>query len=298
MRRFVLILLVAVGLVAAGFFYLTMPERLPAGAIASEPGDADRGRLVFHAGGCASCHASGGEADAPELGGGTRLVTDAGVFYGPNISPHETDGIGAWSLADFANALQLGVAPDGSHYYPAFPYASYVRMDANDVADLHAFLQTLPPVAGAAPANELAFPFNVRRGVGLWKLAFLSDDWVVDLPADAPEALVRGRSLVEGAAHCGECHTPRGLSGFGGPEPTRWLAGGPNPDGPGTIPNITPAALDWSEADIAYYLESGFTPDFDMVGGSMAHVVDNMARLPPEDREAIAAYLKAVPPVE
>jgi mono/diheme cytochrome c family protein len=113
------------------------------------------------------------------------------------------------------------------------------------------------------------------------------------------EKLVLGRYLVEGPGHCGECHTPR--NPIGGPQKSRWLAGGPAPDGPGRIPNITPGGRDvkaWSESDIAYYLESGFTPEFDAVGGSMVEVQENMARLRPEDREAIAAYLKAIPAVE
>jgi mono/diheme cytochrome c family protein len=109
----------------------------------------------------------------------------------------------------------------------------------------------------------------------------------------------RGRELVEGAGHCGECHTSRDL--FGGMIRERWLGGAPNPDGRGRIPNITPGGentVDWSIGDIAYYLESGFTPEYDTVGGSMVAVQENMAMLPKADREAIAAYLKAVPPIK
>ena len=105
----------------------------------------------------------------------------------------------------------------------------------------------------------------------------------------------RGRYLAEGLAHCGECHTPRNAAG--GLLPKRWLAGAPNPDGKGQIPNITPAELTWSQADLVEYFTSGFTPDYDTAGGQMAHVVANLAKLPQADREAIAAYLQAVPPV-
>ncbi|MEP6146218.1 MAG: cytochrome c, partial [Nisaea sp.] len=97
---------------------------------------------------------------------------------------------------------------------------------------------------------------------------------------------------------CGECHTPR--SAIGGPDLSHWLAGGPNPDGEGSIPNLTPAGkgiASWSEADIAEYLKSGFTPDFDTVGGSMVEVVDNTSQLSDEDRRAIARYLKSVPSI-
>jgi mono/diheme cytochrome c family protein len=114
-------------------------------------------------------------------------------------------------------------------------------------------------------------------------------------PADP--VLARGRHLVEAVGHCGDCHTPRNLAG--GPDRSRWLSGGPAPEGDGRIPNITPDGDlgRWSPGEIAYFLETGFTPEFDVVGGAMAEVQRNMATLTPEDRAAIAAYLKAVPPV-
>ena len=108
----------------------------------------------------------------------------------------------------------------------------------------------------------------------------------------------RGRYLVEALGHCGACHTPRNF--LAGPDFSRWLGGAPSLEGDGRVPNITPSRdglESWSTADIAYYLKSGFTPDFDTVGGAMVDVQENLARLPDADREAIAAYLKAVPPV-
>ena len=298
-----LFLLVVLG--AGGFYLLTMPQRLNAATLAEVPaGDATKGERLFWAGGCASCHApaKAKDDDLLKLGGGAPLETDFGTFHAPNISPHPVDGIGGWSFADFANAMQRGVDPAGRHLYPAFPYTSYVNMRLADVADLWAFLQGLPEVEGKAPSNALAFPFNLRRGVGLWKLAFLGNgEPAVDLPADAPAAAHEGQYLVEGPGHCGQCHTPRSFGGAGGLELTQWLAGAPNPEGEGRVPNITPSPSGiggWSASDIAYYLESGFTPDFDSVGGAMVAVQENMARLRAEDREAIAAYLKAIPAVE
>ncbi|MBP7002522.1 MAG: c-type cytochrome [Amaricoccus sp.] len=283
-------------LVGGGAFWLlTRPERLELATLSALPeGDAGRGELVFWAGGCASCHAAEGAKDEEKLrlGGGRRLASDFGTFVAPNISSDPEDGIGAWTTADLANAMMRGVSPDGRHYYPAFPYTSYARMDPADIADLRAYLATLPAVQGRAPGHELAFPFTLRRGVGLWKLAFLSDAPVIAVD-EADPRLVRGRYLVEGPGHCGECHTPRNLAG--GLEKSRWLAGAPNPEGKGRIPNITPGGLDWSPGDIAYYLETGFTPEFDSVGGSMVAVQQNMAMLPAPDREAIAAYLGVVP---
>jgi len=285
---------------AAGGWVLSAPVRLDAATVAQlGPGDAARGKRIFYAGGCTSCHARpGAEGDARlELAGGLELKTPFGTFVPPNISQDPKDGIGAWSEADFANAMLKGVSPTGEHFYPAFPYTSYARMKPADVADLHAFMKTLPAVAGKAPGHKLSFPFNIRRGIGLWKRLYLSPEPVIALPDGAPDKALAGRYLVEGPGHCGECHTPRDFAG--GVRKGQWLAGAVAAEGPGVVPNITSGEggiKDWSEADIANYLETGFTPEFDSVGGAMVEVQRNMARLTADDREAIAAYLKAVPP--
>jgi mono/diheme cytochrome c family protein len=297
--------LIALG--AIGFFVLTSPlawtlvhgqHTAPANRSAmAAPGNAENGRLLFHVGGCASCHAVPGQDDKTRLGGGLALPTPFGTFHVPNISPDPKDGIGAWSEADFDTAMRRGLSPDGAHYYPAFPYTSYQRMPAQDVADLFTYLKTLPPVSGKAPAHDLPFPFNIRRGIGLWQLAFLDGKPFQPDPTRSAE-WNRGAYLVEGPGHCGECHTPRNL--FGAMERTRFGAGGPAPEGTGWIPNITPDATgigSWSKADIAELLKSGFTPEYDVVGGSMAAVVRNTAQLSDADRAAMADYLKSLPPI-
>lgn len=285
----------------AGVAYvLTAPKPLDDERLAAISGleaSAEAGEILFWAGGCASCHAApGSEGDAKlVLSGGVRLESDFGTFIGPNISPDPQAGIGQWALEDFANAMLKGVSPDGSHYYPAFPYGSYTRMTDQDIADLFAFLKTLPVSDIASLPHEIGFPFNIRRSLGGWKLLFFTDAPQVTLASSTPE-LERGQYLVEGPGHCGECHTPRNL--IGGFVPGQWMAGAHNPDGEGVIPNITPGGKpvgDWSASDIAYYLESGFTPDFDSVGGSMVDVQKNMEKLEGSDRDAIAAYLKALP---
>lgn len=294
-RRGLLALLAALG--AAGWFVTAPAAEDPDFAAGHRP-DVENGARVFAAAGCRSCHQP---PDAPEsentapplLSGGQAFNSDFGTFYAPNISSDPVAGLGGWSLPQFANAVTQGVSPEGQHYYPAFPYAAYQHMTEGDVADLFAYLQTLPAATAEAPAHAVPFPFNLRRGLGLWKLAFMPEDYAVtgDL---APEQ-ARGRYLAEALAHCGECHTPRNAAG--GLELQRWLAGAPNPDGKGRIPNITPAELTWSQADIVGYFTTGFTPDYDTVGAQMAEVVENLALLPPRDREALAAYLMVVPPV-
>lgn len=300
MKRLALGLGVLAAAGAAVAFMLTAPRPISAerlAAITALEGDAAAGETVFWAGGCASCHAAPGSKDDARLvlSGGVRLKSDFGTFIGPNISPDPEAGIGGWTVSQFANAMLAGVSPDGGHYYPAFPYGSYTRMSDADIADLFAFLKTLPASQVASVPHEVGFPFNIRRSLGGWKLLFFTDAPRVEVAGDDPQR-ARGQYLVEGPGHCGECHTPRNL--IGGFVSDAWLSGAKNPEGEGVIPNLTPGGKSvggWSASDIAYYLESGFTPDFDSVGGSMVEVQQNMAKLTSGDREAIAAYLKALP---
>lgn len=283
---------------AGAAWALTRPQPHPDSYWENLPApDLVRGENLFWAGGCASCHApQGATADGLRvMAGGRALPTDFGTFHIPNISPDQNAGIGGWTLAQFGNAMTRGVGPEGQHLYPSFPYGSYARMSAGDINDLFGYLRTLPPSSNVAPPHELRFPYNIRLAVGGWKYLYFNDGPRVDLAA-ADEKLKRGQFLVEGPGHCGECHTPR--NAMGGFMEGQWLAGGPNPEGEGRIPNITPGSQEigsWSEGDIVNYLQTGFTPEYDSVGGSMAEVQQNLAHLPQEDLEAIAAYLKAVP---
>ncbi len=295
---------VTVGILGTVFLVVTRPRPLPDSHWAEAgAGDVENGRLVFSAGGCVSCHMAPGAVgdDQLVLAGGLALKSPFGTFYPPNISPDEQAGIGQWTLAEFGNALTRGVGIDGEHLYPSLPYGSYVRMSVNDVGDLYAYMRTLPKSTNVAPQHDLGFPFNIRLALGGWKLLYFNDKinnaYRVDIENyPDPDKVRRGQYLVEGPGHCGECHTPRDM--LGGFVKDMWLAGAPNPEGKGTVPNITPGGKDiasWSAEDISYYLETGFKPDFDVAGGSMAEVVRNMGKLPASDRAAIAAYLKAIP---
>lgn len=295
MRRAV-VGLVLVGVIgAAAAWGLTAPSLRHSTTVAGLTGDPSAGQAVFWAAGCASCHMAPGAAGEAQLvlAGGIAFPSAFGTFYAPNISTDTAEGLGGWTPMEVAGAVMDGVSPLGAHYYPALPYNAYNKMQPQDAADMIAYLGTLPPDATPSRAHAVGFPFNIRRSLGGWKLLFGRDDWVL---ADAATPEVdRGRYLAEALAHCGECHTPR--NALGGLDRSRWLAGAPNPEGRGTVPNITPGKLTWSESEIVEYLTSGFTPEYDVVGGAMAHVVENMARLPEGDRAAVAAYLKAVPAV-
>ncbi len=295
MRRFILTLVALAFAGAAIGLYITRPQVVPAEDIAGIEPDLERGALAFAAGGCASCHAAPGASGDAKLilAGGEKFETPFGTFVAPNISSDPAAGIGTWSIGDLVTAMKMGTSPGGQHYYPAFPYASYAKADLADLVSLAAYLKTLPADPTPSQPHELGFPFNIRATLGGWKLLALRDGWAVDVGDDA--TLQKGQALAEGLGHCGECHTPR--NGLGIPDLAAWFGGAPNPSGKGRIPNITPGALQWSAEDIAIYLDTGFTPEFDSAGGTMADVVENMAKLAPEDRAAIAAYVKAVPAV-
>jgi mono/diheme cytochrome c family protein len=302
-RKALVALLVLAVAGAVAFYLLTLPRAIEASALPDHVADPANGKYMFTAGGCAECHAAPLKScddrktkEKELLAGGRCLKTPFGTFNVPNISPDKETGIGNWSTLDFINALKLGIAPGGEHLYPAFPYTSYQRMSFEDLIDLKAYLDSLPPVKNEVPAHDLAFPFNIRRGLGLWQRLYVDGKSFVPDPHASAE-LNRGAYLVLGPGHCSECHSPRNL--IGGIIANEAFAGARNPEGKGTVPNITPSSDgigDWSEEDIAYFLETGNTPDYDTVGGSMVAVQKNMAKLTGEDRNAIAAYLTSLPP--
>jgi mono/diheme cytochrome c family protein len=288
---------------AVVFYFLTTPRRISASELPAHEANVANGEYMFIAGGCAECHAAPLKKcndtktkEKTALSGGRCLNTPFGVFNVPNISPDKDTGIGNWTTIDFVNAMKRGIGKDGEHLYPAFPYTSYQNMTYEDLIDLKAYLDTLPAVKNEVPPHQLSFPFNVRRGLGLWQLLYVHGE---ALAADAKqsEEINRGTYLVRGPGHCTECHSKRNL--IGGIETDKEFAGARNPEGKGTIPNITPSddgIGDWDEAEILDLLETGTLPDGDTVGSTMVAVQENMAKLKPEDRKAIVAFLKSLPP--
>lgn len=297
LRRLAIIVVIVVALGFGVFWWLTIPSTVAVGAIGPRTPNLDNGKTMFLIGGCASCHATPKQDDATRLGGGVALKSPFGTFYAPNISPDPKAGIGGWSEADFAGAMLKGTAPDGSHLYPAFPYTSYQRMKLDDVRDLYAYLRTLPAVADASKPHELPFPFNIRRTLGVWKFLFLDgNEFQPDARKDA--AWNRGAYLVNGPGHCAECHSPR--NALGGLIENQRFAGGPDATDPnGFVPNITQKELgSWTKEQLIRLFSSGEMPDGDTVGGEMAKVTANTGKLGDSDRDALATYVKSLPPVQ
>jgi mono/diheme cytochrome c family protein len=300
MKRVVLALLVLAIAGVVAFWFLTSPDRQSAGLEAIPAGRPDlaNGRTMFYAGGCASCHATPEQDDKTRLGGGFALTSAFGTFYAPNISPHPSDGIGNWTPEQFLRAMRGGVSPEGRHYYPSFPYTSYQRMTPTDLRDLLGFLKTLPVVDGRARSHDLPFVFTIRRGLGLWKLLFL-DGQMFTPDSSRSASWNRGAYLIEGPGHCAECHSPRSI--FGAIIKGQRFSGGPNPEGRGWVPNITPhedGLKDWSRDEVAEILSTGLTPSGESVASSMAAVVRNASQLLEADRDAMAEYVLSLPPRE
>jgi mono/diheme cytochrome c family protein len=256
-------------------------------------GDAGRGRYLAIAGGCLACHTED-RKDAVPFAGGRALATPFGTFYGPNLTSHPQAGLGRWTEADFVRAMREGVRPDGTHLYPAFPYPSFTRIRDADLADLWAFLRTLPADGRPDRAHDLRFPFGWRPAIAVWNWLFFTPGPFVGDPR-RPAAVNRGAYLVEALGHCGECHTPRNF--LGALRRDRAFAGAKGPAGK-TVPNLTPTGLGkWSDAELREFLLTGITPEFDSADEAMAEVVRiTTSRLTPDDLTAMIAYLRSLPP--
>lgn len=283
MKRF-FVFLFCVALV--GVYYATTPP-MQGDSITLDP-DPKNGEYVYFAAGCGGCHTSPDAAeDSKKIqSGGQKFPSPFGTFVAPNVSMHVEFGIGAWSQDDFVRAVRQGVSPDGRHYYPAFPYTSYQGMSDQDVVDLWSFWQTLPSSEQKSQAHHLPIYAKWRRPLGIWKMMFQS----APDPQMQDAELARGEYLVNTLGHCGECHTARNL--LGARSGKNIFMGAQHPNGKGRIPAIAGTTFDWNATEIAEYLRSGFTPDYDVAGGLMAEVIENTSKLSDQDRMAIANYLK------
>lgn len=259
----------------------------------------NRGQYVFQAAGGCTCHSTPGE-DGLVLGGGRPLQTPFGVVYGTNITPDEQTGIGGWSDEDFVAAMRQGVSPDGSVYYPVFPYTSFTRMTDQDVSDLKAYLFSLEPVSRANQEHELRFPYNVRTAVSAWRsLNFTEGRFEPN--AEKSDEWNRGAYLSEALAHCGECHTPRKFMGAVDAD-MLYAGSAEGPEGE-LAPNITPhegtGIGSWSVPDITWFLQTAFKPDGDDSQGLMGEVINEGYRhLNEADLQAIATFLREIPAID
>jgi mono/diheme cytochrome c family protein len=261
-------------------------------AQADAPQDAvARGKALVDAADCASCHTAD---PAKPLAGGKRIDTPFGGIFSPNLTPDRDTGLGAWTDDEFYRALHDGIARNGARYYPAFPYPNFTRMTREDVLAIRAYLATLAPVRNTAPPPQLRFPLNYRVVMRAWNWLFFRPGTFEKNPQKSDE-WNRGAYLVEGAAHCGACHTPKNMFGadkrgqaYGGGLVDGWFA--PRLDGAERS-----GLKSWSVEDIAEYLQSGRNGK-SHAGKLMAEVVVNStSKMSDADVRAMAVYLKDLP---
>jgi mono/diheme cytochrome c family protein len=247
-----------------------------------------RGEMLAGAGNCMACHtARGGQPEA----GGRPFTTAIGTFYSSNITPDAETGIGSWSEAAFTRALREGVARDGRHLFPVFPYDHFTKLTDADIKALYAYVMTRSPVKAPDRSNTVPFPLDVRALQAIWKMIyFRPGPYRPDPQHDAQWN--RGAYLAQGLAACGACHTARNALGaesvghpYGGPYGgalfSGWIA---------TPLDVSPSAARWSESDIFAYLRTGESPPHGVAVGPMRLVVKGLAKLPDSDLNAIAAY--------
>jgi mono/diheme cytochrome c family protein len=274
------------------------PHPLTAAEIPAHQPDIANGKELFNAAGCLSCHKPGPElktADASLPAGGTAFKTPVGTFYPPNLTPDPVTGIGKWTDAQFVNAVQRGISPEGENLIPAFPYTSYAHMKTTDVLDIKAYLDSLPPVVAPEKDAQIPAPWLLRRGVGLWKhLGFDTAQWKPD-PSKSAE-WNRGAYIANGAGHCNECHTPRNL--FMAFDWTKKFQGGPHPGGEGKVPSLIDliGRGKYSDAaDLATAFQNGEMMGYEhMSSGGMGEVQTNLSKLAESDVKAVADYISSL----
>lgn len=258
-----------------------------------------KGEYIFNAASCAICHTDTKNNGEP-LAGGYKMETDYGTYYTPNITPDKETGIGNWSDEDFIRALQQGVSPTGSHYYPSFPYTAYTKLHRDDVLALKAYLFSTKAVKKENKDHKLPFYMRIAPAARIWKSQnFTAGEF--ESQQDKPEDWNRGAYLVNAMGHCYECHTPR--KGVGALDNSLAYAGVQKLTGVGTVPNITPDKKTgigkWSIDDLVYYFETGLSLAGDSSGGKMAAIIDkSLSKINTADRKAIAVYLKSLTPIE
>lgn len=248
------------------------------------------GEYVAKAGDCTACHTAPGGA---ELAGGMKFPTPLGAIYATNITPDKLHGIGAYSFEEFDRAMRQGIAKDGHRLYPAMPYTSYAKMSAEDMRALYDYLMNEVPAQNVANrASDISWPLSMRWPLAVWNQLFHDDQPYQADPQQSAE-WNRGAYLVQGAGHCGSCHTPRGWAmqekELDGKEPV--FLSGAELDGwyASNLRGLPPE-------EVTALLKTGRSRHA-AVAGPMSEVVAHSTQyLSDGDLNAIAVYLRSLAP--
>ena len=289
--KWLLTIVILLVVVAAGAALIAHEPEIPTATVDTRQFPEEqvrRGQEVAAAGMCVVCHtAPGGQANA----GGFHMETPFGVIVSTNITPDTETGIGGWSFEAFERAMRRGIARDGTHLYPAFPYTSFTKMSDEDMHDLYAYMMSQPPVRNQPQETHLPFPFNQRMLMAGWNLLFLDRDPVAKVASES-EAWNRGQYLAVALGHCSACHTPRNALGaeksgkdyLGGGEAEGWIAPALNGSSKAPIP--------WTEQALFDYLRAGYSDQHGAAGASMTPVVRvGTSQIAESDTRALATYI-------
>jgi alcohol dehydrogenase (quinone), cytochrome c subunit len=311
MKRFVIalttVILLGVGALLYGLALLPTHTRSIAasGAAAPDAASIERGRYLAVAADCTACHtAPGGKPFA----GGLPIASPLGAIYSSNITPDRASGIGTYTLDDFDRAVRHGIGQDGDSLYPAMPYPSYALLSDQDIAAVYDyFMHGVASVSAQAHANGIPWPLSIRWPLAIWRKLFASGTSgaapAFDASRYANPVVARGAYLVQGAGHCGTCHTPRALTlqeKALDDSSTLYLAGGQVIGGWFAV-NLRGNSADglgaWSTDDIVATLRTARNSRQAVVGEPMNDVVVHSTQyLKDDDLVAIAIYLKTLPP--
>ncbi|MEK6314737.1 MAG: cytochrome c [Burkholderia gladioli] len=290
-------MIAALALFSAPFVCAGTPAAAPLSGPAAHSGVQEKGAYLARVGDCVACHTA---PNGRPFAGGLSLATPFGTLYSTNITPDAKTGIGSWRYEDFARAVREGVAKDGHRLYPAMPYPSYAKVDEADMRALYAyFMQGVAPVSAVNREDRLRFPYSVRPLMRLWNALYAPGKPYADDPRRNVE-WNRGAYLVQGLAHCGACHTPRGSFGqeaaFDERGSEAFLSGGSVAGWYAPSLREHPAGgASASKAALSAYLRSGRSAD-GAAFGPMTEVIDHSLQyLSDQDLDAIAAYLSSPP---
>ncbi|MGH6889083.1 MAG: c-type cytochrome [Rhizomicrobium sp.] len=286
--------LIFVALVIAGVLLswrASIPEIAPPPRSAFSTQDIARGRALAAVGDCMTCHTT--QSGRP-FAGGRPIPTPFGVVFSTNITPDRKMGIGRWSIDAFRRAMRQGIARDGTHLYPAFPYDHFAQTRGSDIAELYAYLMTREPVSAPALHDRLLPPFDIRALLAGWNfLYFHRSPFRADRSKSA--AWNRGAYLVETLGHCGACHTPH--SAFGAEKTNRALDGAmaegwyaPPLDARSSAP------VPWTVDELSTYLRTGVDDHHGGAAGPMRRVTRSLHDAPSSDVSAMATYLASLMP--
>ena len=253
----------------------------------------ERGAYLTKIADCMACHtARGGAAYA----GGRVMESEFGQFITPNITPDRQTGIGNWTAEDFWNALHNGRGKKGEMLYPAFPFVNYTHISRADADAMFAYLQSQPAISKQNSEHRLAFPYNQRAGLALWRAMYFQPGALAYQPQQSQE-WNRGAYLARGLAHCSACHSSRnqfgankGSDDFSGGEMAgiSWYA-------PSLVAKHELNLSAWSTEDLSQLLQHGVNRQ-SSVNGPMAEVVrESLQYLTDQDAAAMANYLRALP---